>query len=116
MNITNRTGRQIAAAIACALSILGGPLLGAAPTAAHPGALNSEGCHTNRKTGDYHCHRATPASSPAGVPLGKPGVIKKSQNEICHAPGTTYYEQTVRFTSYQTTDECLASGGRLPKR
>jgi len=25
--------------------------------AAHPGGLNSEGCHNNRKTGDYHCHR-----------------------------------------------------------
>jgi hypothetical protein len=25
---------------------------------AHSGGLNSEGCHNNRKTGDYHCHRA----------------------------------------------------------
>lgn len=33
-----------------------------APLAAHPGGLNSEGCHNNRKTGDYHCHRG---SSPA---------------------------------------------------
>ncbi len=24
---------------------------------AHPGGLNSEGCHTNHKTGEYHCHR-----------------------------------------------------------
>ena len=23
----------------------------------HPGGLNAEGCHTNRKTGEYHCHR-----------------------------------------------------------
>jgi hypothetical protein len=23
----------------------------------HGGGLNAEGCHTNRKTGDYHCHR-----------------------------------------------------------
>lgn len=22
----------------------------------HGGRLNSEGCHNNRKTGDYHCH------------------------------------------------------------
>lgn len=28
-----------------------------APASAHPGGLNSEGCHNNRKTGDYHCHR-----------------------------------------------------------
>lgn len=25
---------------------------------AHGGGLNGEGCHNNRKTGDYHCHRA----------------------------------------------------------
>jgi hypothetical protein len=31
---------------------------------AHGGGLNSEGCHNNRKTGDYHCHRA-PAARPA---------------------------------------------------
>jgi hypothetical protein len=24
----------------------------------HGGGLDSKGCHTNRKTGDYHCHRA----------------------------------------------------------
>jgi hypothetical protein len=28
----------------------------APPGAAHPGGTNAEGCHTNRQTGDYHCH------------------------------------------------------------
>lgn len=34
---------------------------------AHSGGLNAEGCHNNRKTGDYHCHRgsAKPAAAPA---------------------------------------------------
>lgn len=26
-------------------------------TQAHPGGLNAEGCHNNRKTGEYHCHK-----------------------------------------------------------
>lgn len=26
---------------------------------AHGGGLNSEGCHNNRKTGGYHCHRSS---------------------------------------------------------
>jgi len=26
---------------------------------AHGGGLNAEGCHNNRKTGDYHCHRGS---------------------------------------------------------
>ncbi|QFU16736.1 YHYH domain-containing protein [Microvirga thermotolerans] len=24
---------------------------------AHPGGLDRSGCHHNRKSGDYHCHR-----------------------------------------------------------
>jgi hypothetical protein len=33
---------------------------------AHGGGLNAQGCHTNRKTGDYHCHRgSTPARAPS---------------------------------------------------
>lgn len=35
--------------------------------AAHGGGLNAQGCHNNRKTGDYHCHRA-PAAAPAPTP------------------------------------------------
>lgn len=30
--------------------------LSPALTAAHSGRTNPEGCHTNRKTGEYHCH------------------------------------------------------------
>ncbi|BDT60290.1 hypothetical protein MasN3_37840 [Massilia varians] len=30
---------------------------------AHGGGLNADGCHVNRKTGDYHCHRS-PARQP----------------------------------------------------
>jgi hypothetical protein len=25
---------------------------------AHGGGLDANGCHTNRKTGEYHCHRS----------------------------------------------------------
>ena len=38
---------------------------------AHSGGLNAEGCHTNRKTGDYHCHRGSkpkPVEQPAIAP------------------------------------------------
>jgi hypothetical protein len=43
--------------------IILGVVLALAPGAlwAHGGGLNAEGCHTNRKTGDYHCHRAPSA-------------------------------------------------------
>lgn len=32
---------------------------------AHGGGLDSAGCHNNRKTGDYHCHRSPAALQPA---------------------------------------------------
>ena len=32
------------------------------PAQAHPGGLNAEGCHNNRKTGGYHCHRGNSAT------------------------------------------------------
>lgn len=34
---------------------------------AHPGRTNAQGCHTNRQTGEYHCHNSgtnTPPNSP----------------------------------------------------
>lgn len=41
----------------------------------HGGGLNAEGCHHNRKTGDFHCHRAPalqrvphPANAAASTP------------------------------------------------
>ena len=45
---------------------------------AHGGGLNAEGCHNNRRTGDYHCHRSgySPprhvAPAPAVQPLYAP--------------------------------------------
>ena len=42
-------------------------VLASGAAAAHGGGLNAEGCHNNRKTGDYHCHRKPAASAPAAT-------------------------------------------------
>ena len=42
--------------------------------------------------------------------------VKMSKSGICHTPGSTYYQQTKNFTPYKSLDECLKSGGRLPKK
>lgn len=34
---------------------------------AHSGGTDAQGCHTNRKTGDYHCH-GSKGSSAAAAP------------------------------------------------
>lgn len=46
------------------LALLTGPFMVPAASA-HPGGLNGEGCHNNRKTGDYQCHGGGRASRPA---------------------------------------------------
>jgi hypothetical protein len=42
--------------------------------------------------------------------------VKKSITAICHAKGTRYYKQTLKYVAYKTLKDCLKSGGRLPKR
>ena len=44
-------------------ALLGLLVLLAPAASAHGGGLNSEGCHNNRKTGDYHCHRGSGSGS-----------------------------------------------------
>jgi hypothetical protein len=49
--------------LCCALALLSACGL----AAAHSGGTDAQGCHTNRKTGDYHCHggKKTAAAAPA---------------------------------------------------
>jgi hypothetical protein len=46
------------------LSLLASPVA-VQPGMAHSGGLNAEGCHNNRKTGDYHCHGGQSARQPS---------------------------------------------------
>src|SRR5687768_8956794 len=49
-------------------------LLAASPFApsalAHGGGTNAEGCHNNRKTGDYHCHGGNSSRETPKKPTG----------------------------------------------
>ena len=68
-----------------ALAAVSSTLLSAAAAFAHPGGLNSEGCHNNRKTGDYHCHRSQKKTPPATRARPKPKGEAKATGE------TVYY-------------------------
>ena len=56
-----KTIRTMALPLVGLLGVLGMP-----EARAHPGGLNAEGCHNDRKKGEYHCHRgsSTPQRSP----------------------------------------------------
>ncbi|PIR74019.1 MAG: hypothetical protein COU35_04745 [Candidatus Magasanikbacteria bacterium CG10_big_fil_rev_8_21_14_0_10_47_10] len=54
-----------------------------------------------------------PSPNPPTAEIVDPAV-KKSTTGKCHAKGTQYYNQTKKFTAYDTIVECLDSGGVLP--
>jgi hypothetical protein len=43
-------------------------------------------------------------------------VVKKSDSGICHDKNSPSYERTKKFTEFKTVDECVKSGGTLPKK
>ncbi|MDO9338483.1 MAG: excalibur calcium-binding domain-containing protein [Caulobacter sp.] len=54
----------------------------AGATFAHSGGTNAQGCHNNRKTGDYHCHGGGGRAAPAPAPRQRPQAF---------SGGSTYY-------------------------
>ena len=43
-------------------------------------------------------------------------IVKKSDSGICHDKNSASYEKTKKFTEFKTVDECVKSGGTLPKK
>ena len=59
----------------------------AGPAIAHPGGLNGEGCHNNRKTGGYHCHRSGRASQPVATAQSTDGRVYYANCAAVRAAG-----------------------------
>lgn len=81
MEIRDQRSRPLLAAL-----LLTGIVLVPSLALAHGGGLNAEGCHKNRKTGDYHCHRAS-APAPASRSWSARSIFR-SQNP-CPSTGRT---------------------------
>ena len=62
-----------------------------------------------------HAAQTAPKAAAASQDASAPAV-KKSKTGICHAAGSSYYGRTLNFTPFARMDECIKSGGRLPKR
>lgn len=51
-------------------------ILAAVPPAfAHPGGLDANGCHHDRRNGGYHCHRSPRAPTPSPTPAPRPAPV-----------------------------------------
>jgi micrococcal nuclease len=74
-------------------------------------------CDIKPQTSSFTPNYVAPSVAPAPAIGGEETtVVKKSSTGICHAPGTTYYSKTKNFTPYDTVQDCLDSGGRMPLR
>jgi len=71
----------------------------ALPALAHGGGLKSDGCHNNRKTGGYHCHRP---QTKKVTPLRNTTVQRNSLN----ADDRT----KARTTAFRNCDAARAAG------
>ena len=50
-------GLRITLSVIFVTNVFLSPLIPSRPALAHGGGLNAEGCHTQKSTGDYHCHK-----------------------------------------------------------
>jgi endonuclease YncB( thermonuclease family) len=83
--MVGRLGVVAAAALAAALAAAMAP----SSALGHGGGLNAEGCHNNRKTGDYHCHRGSSSrSKPARKPT-RPVVAPPAKATLVSVPAPT---------------------------
>ena len=55
----------------------------------HGGGLNADGCHNERRTGGYHCHRS--GYSPSPPPLG----LYRATPSVPHSRDTVIAAQTL---------------------
>jgi len=79
---------------------------------AHGGGLNSEGCHNNRKTGDYHCHRSPAAAAPA--PTAKTRSSEAPNSDPAAAPAPT--AKTPSSGAFRNCSEARAAGAAPVRR
>lgn len=70
----------------CSAYFLAVLALSAFPALPHSGGTNADGCHTNRKTGDYHCHspKAKPRVAPPSTALQRPLAAKASSTHYAN--------------------------------
>lgn len=55
-----------------------------------------------------------PVDAPSPMTTDPP--VKKSKSGICHDRSSGWYKRTKNFLPFDTIEECLKSGGRLPRK
>ena len=90
-------------------------LLAAVPAAfAHGGGLDSSGCHTNRKTGDRHCHRGSGASSkrPTGLVSGAVVLVSVGDGDTIRVKDAKGNRVTIRLACIDAPETSQGNSGK----
>ncbi len=74
----------------------------------HGGGTNSEGCHSNKKTGVTHCHGNKPLSVTSKQGAGISSLVAGSGNSML----VLKIQKLLRHHGYQTGDESGIAGSR----
>jgi hypothetical protein len=72
----------------------------------HGGGLNGEGCHHNRKTGDYHCHRAS-------LPTGATGAEGSDSVEPIEQCGCSRWQHLRNERCFGSNLPCRTARGHV---
>lgn len=85
------------------LALLALGFMAASDALAHAGGLNGQGCHNERRTGGYHCHRAqqVAAPMPSQFVSNEPSAQRKPQ-QLLPQPQAQQFQtnESVRPTCY----------------
>ena len=79
--------------------IIFGGLMFAETAHSHRGGLNAEGCHNNRQTGDYHCHRGNTKPKSSSKISRKPETLNGRNSS---GPIILYDRELYGYDSYPT--------------
>ena len=88
--------------------------LAAPPVIAHGGGLDSQGCHTNSKTGDRHCHRSGGSSTKPqpGLLSGPVTLLSVGDGDTVRVIDKSGGKVTIRLACIDAPETSQGSSGK----
>ena len=89
-------------------------VLGIQPAYSHGGGLDSKGCHSNRKSGDRHCHRNGSKPSPKSIGLvsGPVTLISVGDGDTVRVIDKSGSKVTIRLACIDAPETSQGSSGK----
>ena len=96
-------------ALAMAITAMAAP-----PVIAHGGGLDSQGCHTNSKTGDRHCHRSGSSSTrpTSGLVSGSVNLVSVGDGDTVRVTSRSGEKVTVRLACIDAPETSQGASGK----